>query len=122
LATVAAIAETNILIGNYAEGLAGYERALEGRKKATGDSTMWTLSAVHGVGFAYQGMGNYAAALDYYQRALEGRRRILGDNHQQTLETVHGLVEVYQRLGQEREVEILCKEYKICDGGYPTAG
>jgi hypothetical protein len=107
---VAAIAETDKVMGRCEAGLARYRRALEGRKKATGENSMWTLSAVHGDlkfrewGIIIQGHWNI-----YYRRALDDRRKALGDDNQQNMECVHVLVEVYQLLGQEREAGRLCE-------------
>jgi len=84
-----------------------YQRALEGKEKASGAEHTSTLRTVNNLGLLYRDQGKLDEAEKMYRRALQGYEKALGAGHMWTLDTVNNLGILYADQGKLDEAEKL---------------
>jgi eukaryotic-like serine/threonine-protein kinase len=90
------IGMTYLNLGLYTEAQRELERALDLRRRISGEQDPATLTSLISLGHVLHAQGKYPQAEALYERVLEGRRRVLGENHPDTLAAINDLINVYR--------------------------
>jgi CHAT domain-containing protein len=87
-------------MGQYAQALPLYQRALTISEKAQGPEHPSTGNSLNNLALLYGSMGQYAQALPMYQRALAISEKAEGPEHPSTGTSLNNLAELYKSMGQ----------------------
>ena len=74
--------------GNYAQAEPLLEQALEGRRRALGETHPETLTNLNNLTVLYYWQGKYGAAESAFAELLKTRRSVIGEAHPYTLQTM----------------------------------
>jgi tetratricopeptide (TPR) repeat protein len=111
-------------LGLYQEAQIHLERALELRRRVSGEGHPETLATMEELGELYIGAGKYAQAEAILASLLAMRRRKFGDFHQDTLRTMNDLAAVIRYRGDlaqatELRVRVLAGDRKVLGAEHP---
>jgi len=108
-------------MGQYAQALPLYQRALAIREKALGPDHPSTGTSLNNLAGLYRAMGQYAQALPLYQRALAIREKALGPDHPSTGTSLNNLAGLYESMGQYAQaLPLYARALTIADrAGHP---
>jgi tetratricopeptide (TPR) repeat protein len=96
--------------GQYAEAEPLYQRAMEIRRTALGETHPDYATSLNNLAGLYRAMGRHAEAGPLYRRAMEIRHAALGEGHPDYATSLNGLARLYRDMGWLDEAEPLFKQ------------
>jgi len=103
--TLNALADVTQRTGNYAEAERQMLRALELRRKASGESHPGYAIVLNNLGELYRFTGRYPESRRAWTEALELKRRLFGEDHPSVAIALGNLGELHREMGDDQSAE-----------------